>query len=894
MNAARFGQLSHVVAGGFRVTEVQDVDEDVAEPLIAASDAFPWPVPATETGERPYRLVYDRGPGGVMVYRHTIPADDGEQAMVFAHLVLDSSPVDGADVLRPADVAASVDWLRPFGRPEVRAAMPPRLQPRPGAATDRFEELPFLQALIGRGGLLAVLLDALCAALGGGPKVVLGLADVAGAMDWIAAVGRLMSPGTARRLCWSTLERAETLDRAKIHLAVVPREDLDRAPQGAVVLDELGTPGLGDLGGKAHRAANGVEVVVTPWSGMAVGVLGGGDLALARRVLEAQDEVAVEVGDRDLDAGWPMAVAVTAMPEPLADADAEARMLAEAGLPVGRDLLVLERVARRLLERRLGVSAGDAWRGLQELTERDSVVLRELAVRIYVERALLDEGWLLRSGGVPVPAVTDVPYVPDAELVRRGFEAVDRMVQEAKAGPVGDPGRFAAVAVRLVDFLDKTGLLHVSGRSGSASAARQLLEIAMSDAALHATRGPELVTAVGWVDEAVRRELLVPIIGDLVASSPQPLGNRVSTAVLAWLHPEPPQPTVDSLAHDGDLDPLVAEIAAQSTALVPDPSAFRIAALWTELLAPQESAPRMALLAAGPPFAPSDLARVVQVFGPRKVLVPLVPTLLSADRQDEVVALADGLLDQAHGLREAATDSVQAHMVLTAAELWQNVGWWQVHEDERRNGVALAQLERAQLLLAFAPHAPLGRELWSSIAAAQVVDALCRPIPDRPREELDQRIFQPGAQGVVPIEAYNMIWAVLENGAVADEDIVVAALHGTPEPLPGPPAIRRHRFAQLTLDGHGQVLDAVAVARAQAGRFAVAELQDRARRRIHSEIRAAIPEEREARRLCADHDSFAERWWAAFEPAGSRRSAPERRSRPMVPEVPRRDRGVRR
>jgi hypothetical protein len=478
-------------------------------------------------------------------------------------------------------------------------------------------------------------------------------------------------------------------------------------------------------------------------------------------------------------------------------------------------------------------------------------------------------------------------------MVQRGSAVVVDMTAAAERN-VGDPVRCAAVAVRLVDFMCRAGLLDLDADMPGADQAHRLLEIALPPVAMHPVQGRELVAAVGSVSGAVLRDLLRPILSTHVMGSSEPPGERAPAALLAWLYPEPPAPpTANALARDGGVDPLIAEIAAQSMAIVPDPSAFRLAALWAELTTPAASADRIAFLAAGPPLPPAAIASVVAAFGPLPVLPFLMPTLLSG-RADEIGVLTEELLLPAHGLREAAANSIRADQVRTAVDLWRGLGWWQTRENERPGALALAQIERGQRLLLVDQRLQFGRDLWTSLAVAHVVDVIRRPLPERPRVELERQILGVGSNGGTPVEACSMLVATLESGMINDEDVLVAALHGVGDPLPGPAAERQHLLSKLTLPGgRGPLLNAVLTTRKRAGRSLSAELRERARRRIHDEIHAAVPARHEAARLFADHDAAAERWWKAFDPAPLRRPIDvERRPRASLTDILGRERGI--
>jgi hypothetical protein len=883
----RFGQLTFTSVdglgrpgGGWQVMDSQGVTPEEGQALVRRVDAlFRWPteIPdfptAAQREQLPHRLVYAQAGPGTTAYWHTVPAGkdgSGRPGNVFAHIVLDRAPDDETVPLRPADLVLSHGWLRPFGPDEVRKAVLPPLAPQAGAATDKLGEVDRLRAIAERGALLQVLLDAVRAALDGGAPVALGLSRPADALSWIAAVGRLMSPGRARGLTWSTLERAATLARAGVHLAVVPLADLGQVPAGSVVaLAEDEQPVLGDRN-QPHRDLNGAPVAVTPWSDLADVVLGDEDRELAHRVLRAQDEVAAVVGDRDLDPGWPLAVAMTAQEREVHDAAEEARQFAEDKMPAGRSTAVLRRVMQRVLVGRLGRTAADAWTGLARLTEHDSAPLRAMAVGEYLDRALRDDDWLLGPRGVSVPAVTEGRYVPDDELRRSAHETLQRRASVAVA-PGADPVRFAAAALRAVALMDDVDLLRNTAEAPRIGIeAYSLLDVSLPGPALDPTLGPQLVAAAGPVSGRILTEFAMPIVRDLARRSPKPPGQRVPPAVLAWLYPEPPAPqTVESLAREPD--PLLAEIAAQATAIVSDPSTLRLSALWAELATDQPSPERLARLAAAPPLPPRELSAVVARFGPQPVPAFLLPALLQSAMGEDLQALVREVLDPRHDLLAIARQNVVADGALTAARMRDLAVTWTYGDDATRPAAARQLLAWADQLLTTFPRWRLAPDLQGPLTAAHVVEVILRSGPARPTtpSALEELIATAGRSGRVPWEAAEILWALLERRVLTDRAVVHAALLAASGPLPGTGVAALHALRELTVPGEDApepLLDAVVRSRVRTRRFSVDDLRDQLGRRVHDEIETAEPERSRARQWCDHFDAFADAWWTRVTP----------------------------
>ena len=493
-------------------------------------------------------------------------------------------------------------------------------------------------------------------------------------------------------------------------------------------------------------------------------------------------------------------------------------------------------------------------------------------MRIYLERAIADEGWLLRRDGVPLPAVTDDRYVPDAELLQRGYEALSALSKAAQE-PKDDAARFAALAVRLVDFMTRAGMLDLNADPrGTDQVAHRLIQMAVDPVALDPVHGPAFVAAAEPVDTPVRTQLVAHVVRDLVSYSSLPAGQRVPPPVLGWLFPQPPQaPSPESLLDPNyGLDPLVGEIAAQATSVVPDPSGFRLAAIWAELSAPQPSPQRLGQLATGPGLAARELVAAAERFGTRVILAFLLPTLVSVPEDRYLAALVlDYVLAPQHGLVKDADYELAVARVVAAARLRSlAVSWWESRVDERHSGLAASLVEEADRLLTFDPYTQLAPGLDDSLVAAHVVDVVCRPVPRSPRKQLDWRIAAGAANGSVSPDVPTLLWHALENRAITDRDLVLAALHGGPEPLPGPRGSERTQALRaLTTPGEDgrpePVLKEVVRLRLRRRRFPVVEVRDSVQEQIHRDIREAVPDRHLAKRWISDHDAFAERWWAS-------------------------------
>jgi GTPase-associated protein 1 len=458
----RYGQLAYTSfdkpgsVGGWQIKQVSgDLSAAEAQILVAgvptafdAVDPLPtYPTPEQlERGPRrfAYRRIDDRSAG----YWHTVPAgsdNTGRPGNVFAHALLDRDP-DAAPYHRPIQWWRSPQWLCPYGPAAVARAVLPDEAPGPGAAVTKDGVVAFaLDISTWRLATLFGLLDAVGAALDGGPPVVLGVESVDAAAQWIGLVSYLMSPGTAAHLNFSTFDRADQLGPAlqnRQHLTAVPVVDLPGVPAGVVVIDETATLSLGELGGEPHRTETGQPIAVTPWSAMAQVVLL--EPRSARAVLDDIDRYAAQVEDTALPPAWPMAIAVAATPG-YADAHAEAHTVIAAHTPRGvAPGSAVGATISAVLNALVGNSTADAWHAVQHAPPGPACDHADLT---YVRRAITDDTWLNQLGPIPVgPRRFQRTSVP-AEL----SAAVGPALEQAR-------GVGADQVVRLVDLLMRAGV----------------------------------------------------------------------------------------------------------------------------------------------------------------------------------------------------------------------------------------------------------------------------------------------------------------------------------------------------------------------------------------------------------------------------------------------------
>lgn len=457
---SRYGQLTYTsfdavgTVGGWQVKETTGglTPAETQELMVGVHTVFRpvGPTPDFPTPEQleqgPRRLAYRDVPGGAG-YWHTFPAGSdstGRPGNVFAHVLLDRAP-DTHPRCRAIQRWRSPHWLQPYGAAAVARAELPGDVPELGTTVTKDSVVAFaLDTTTWRLATLFALLDAVAAALAGGPPVVLGVRSPDAAAQWIGLVSFLMSPGTAARLSFSTFDRAEQVapHNGQV-LSAVPLEDLSAVEPGMVVISESENVSLGELGGDPHRTAGGHRIEVTRWSVMAQVVLL--DVASARGVLDDIDTYSGQVRDDGLHPAWPIAMAVAGKPE-FADAQAEAHEVIAAHSPAGA--LVGSEAAyiiADVLAAVVGVTTADAWRARHELPDGAGATYADAT---YFARAIVDDAWMAQSGSIPLgPRTFHGKPTPSSLRVAIG-PALDRGRQQG-------PDRL----LRVIDLLLRAGVV---------------------------------------------------------------------------------------------------------------------------------------------------------------------------------------------------------------------------------------------------------------------------------------------------------------------------------------------------------------------------------------------------------------------------------------------------
>lgn len=732
---ARFVQLTHTSVdrndgrgGGWQVMDVRgaptDAEQAELESRVPTQVSWPVPIPEfvdpQEQAALPSRLVYARTPDGGAAYWHSVPAGldgTGRPGNVFTHVVLDRRPWERGR-LRPAEFATSRRWLRPFGAAQVRAVDLAAVPEPPWSAADADAQWRDLLAA-GSDTLLAVILDAVRGALQGGPRVVLAVADDRVALRWITAVGRLMSPGTARRFCWSTAERARGLRAVwerGVHLAAIPPGDADAVGTGAdvVVVREGVRPSLGALGAAPHEEACTPPVPVTAWSVLAAVVLQQDEPA-ARAVLAVLDDVADDAGDDGrLDAAWPMAMAVRKLAVPETD---EAEMVLRTASPPGLPTKLRDLVDAPILRAIGGPGAAEAYahaRLVRDTPEADA------AAAIYLERAVADRAWLRTDGGAPAPPMSG----PRAMAAGRAALAAFATSGTSPWPPNGGGnGADAADLLRMLDLMVAVSALDPEQPVDDPAGvhARHLARHVVLPELIDPMGARRLVAAVGPLGSAVA-SYVRPVVSEWVgratrlAEGPVP-GDLLAPSVLRWLYPDPlppPYPTPD-----GDPDPLLVELAVQVTAVVDDPSALRVlaaAALGRRPGHPAD-AERLTRLIGSPGWSPGEIVHLLPHLGPVRLAPALVQVLLGEPDGPALRALLDEI--DWDPLVAAADAQQAARAFRLRATL--ATAWWEKAGDGFRQAIQAIVVDGAYLRsLGMAP------SVLVEVAAAVIVSAISR------------------------------------------------------------------------------------------------------------------------------------------------------------------------
>ncbi|NMO00160.1 hypothetical protein HH308_02900 [Gordonia sp. TBRC 11910] len=441
--------------GGLDAVEQQSLTARILTrfDLLPVMPDFPTP---EQTAARPARLSYAPLPAagaGHAAYWHTVDAGrdaSGRPGNVFAHVVLDRD-VAAPSPVRPVELWRSPGWLRPYGVPDVAAAQLTSAYPPPAnPAMSMAASVEFLLAHhVDRQSVFRVMLDAVAAALAGGPALALLVDDHDEAAAWIAAISHFMSPAAAQRFAFSTHDAPEAAlagVEAGLQVIVVPRSRIPEKWElpGAVIVDAAEQPNLGDLtSGIAHRVARGA-IPVTPWSALAEGVLADDEIATA--VLARQDEIARELGDTGTSPAWSLAIAVTRHPD-LAEFAAEAqRVIADGGSSIVGDVAWAKELVAQA-QARFPMTVGQVLARLVSAAERGEDT-SGVAHRL-LHAVLAEPDWLSST------AVSGVPVVSSLALSADDVQRLVALSATLRADAAIDTGQAVVAALRLAELLDR-------------------------------------------------------------------------------------------------------------------------------------------------------------------------------------------------------------------------------------------------------------------------------------------------------------------------------------------------------------------------------------------------------------------------------------------------------
>lgn len=464
----RFGQLVYTsfddrdgAGGGWRVKEetggISPVERQEMTSRIVTNfdvgESLPQYPNDEQIASRPARLMYGALTGDRAGYWHTVDAGKdatGRPDNVLAHVVLDRD-VTVAGGLRPIELWGSAQWLRAYGAAEVTdARLASDDYPQPTGELTCTSVVRFLTGMsFDKQLVFRVLLDAVHGAMSGGRGVILTTHEPRQGHWWIAALSYFMSPGVARRFSWSTYDDpylAGTDMRNGVHMVIVAADRARDLPRGKwLVLDDRDQPFLGALG--SSHGTGGGDVEATSWSILAEAVLADADMA--ERLIERQDAIAAELGDRDLSAVWPLAVAVReelVLNEFHQEAD---RVIADEAPMQSDSIPWLSDVVSNAT---IATAPNDVDDALDRLiaAQRRGVGLAAAATR-FAALALSDDHWVNAGPLERVPEVRSVDIASQRD-------AIERLLGQV-VNPGEDAGEGSAVALRqvlrLIDLLGR-------------------------------------------------------------------------------------------------------------------------------------------------------------------------------------------------------------------------------------------------------------------------------------------------------------------------------------------------------------------------------------------------------------------------------------------------------
>ncbi|GGK99786.1 putative ESX-1 scaffolding and assembly protein SaeB [Salinibacterium xinjiangense] len=839
------------VSGVLTTAETEGLRSRVVT-LFGAIDDIPQFPSHDEIANLPRRLTYapvseSKGYG----YWHSVPSGldgTGRPGNVFSHVLLDRRPDEQLPSLRPITLWRSPSWLTPFGQQEILAAAVQPGAPSVGSAVARASIIDFLlDPVVFRGATLTVLLDAVAAAVAGGPRVIIVTETPDVAALWIGAVSQLMAPRTSRGLPFSVFERTAGLGsvlRRGALIVGVPHADAEAAVKidNVVVIDDRTTPSLGDLDGEPHRVGDAV-IVVTEWSVIAEVALQEPDLASA--VLDRLDAVCTELADTDLAPAWPLAMVVALMPDDLADGTREAARVLRDTSPAGlRTHPAMWAAISAATQGLFGSTVQQALDQVEATSAESSPIMHDLAVAVYQERVLESPEFLSDARLAPVYRASTGS---GDSVSQRALAAVRRL----GAGEVSST--LPREVLRLADWIIASGLV-APGDVALQAPLETLVRERVLPVLLDPLTGPTFVGSVGPVSEAFAGDWVRPLVEAALATGVGLAGSRVAPSVVQWLFPVPPALDTGRPLSDLDLEYVIEGCATGRSEL----RSVR-AASWLALLqrgAAGEDNPRsLFLVDAALPWSAREVLSVeahhpggVPAHLVMRALIDVAPgpdltefvnlIALTSDRVGAAPLLA---VSQARMLAVR----VAAGGTMSRAEAWET-------------------FETSAELFKVAPNWMDGVTLISSY----IMGISGRPEYDFTRERFD---FLRSALGRVTLDAFEVtIKLHAAAGAFSPLDFpraVQLALLGAPD-CPVPPLDGQRGIARLAGacddDSDGRLIVVVATSLAEEGvgklewDLGVAE----------NLILAMIPTGRLGDKRVVEFDRFARDWWKYFKSFG--------------------------
>jgi hypothetical protein len=458
--------------------------------------------------------------------------------------------------------------------PETHAGLDSDEPPAVGDVVNRRAVVDFVGDVGAfRLGALGALIDAVAAALNGGPPVVLAAPSADAGALWIGAVSFFAPQATCLRLSFSTHERlddvlaqlkAEDAEGAEDPgprswrtpvISVVPQTDVDRLTRRddlpVVIVDPRVEATLGAVGGVEHRQTHlGQQIRVTDWSRLALDACCE-DYQVLERCLQRLDEVSLATPGPGGQRGewWPLEVGVQAR---LQEAAGPAWPLA-AAIALSGDLPLALPTATRVILRDTPSSvrlsselastltslvaatvndAEQAWTRLQAALASEPVraAMVQAAFESYLRLSLADDSWLLRQAPPLPPAVPVDPGLPG-----RLRASIARLVERLVTADGRDVRR-GVLMLRAVDFADRTARLAggpnlaALGVGRLAAEAAQLLQDGELGARIAEIAGPlDGVAVARWIVPPLSRDT------DGWLASGRPVGERLPAPVIALL-----------------------------------------------------------------------------------------------------------------------------------------------------------------------------------------------------------------------------------------------------------------------------------------------------------------------------------------------------------------------